>query len=284
MRKGSTLWAGALAWAGALTFPALTAADAAVAAMEAVQRVEVVGTAFRLTTAAGRVLTGLDLVGAVLTLDDPSGERLAVRIDAVRPDPKDPTGETTLYTFMAQDPATGAWANLCAPDADGLAMGFPLSGVWTPTGEHRPSEQAFSLTCTSGALGKCVRLGYKPWQAAADGTPLGPYHQACVRMIRADYCGDGAGHTRDGTPINIADRLGLQVFDPAPALRFEAAWGPDGAVCVHRVRLPEVASLEGLVRACPGRLAGKVGAACTEGAARHSEAALLLNASEPRPD
>ena len=230
------------------------------------------------------MLTGPDLVGMVLTLDDPGGERLAVRIDAVQPDPGDPTGETTLYTLMGRDPATGAWANLCAPDADGLAMGFPLSGVWTATGEHvASSDGAFSLTCTGGALGKCVRMGYRPWQAAADGTPLWAYHQACVRMVRADYCGDGTGHTRDGTPINIADRLGLQEFDPAPALRFEAAWGPDGAVCVRRVRWPDLTSLEGLVRACPGRLADRVGTACTEEAARRSGATLLLNASAPRP-
>jgi hypothetical protein len=43
----------------------------------------------------------------------------------VRPDPKDPTGETFLYTFMARDPATGAWSNLCAPDADASPWASP---------------------------------------------------------------------------------------------------------------------------------------------------------------
>ena len=71
------------------------------------------------------------------------------------------------------------------------------------------------------------------------------------------------------------------MFDPAPALRFEAAWGPDGAVCVRRVRVPEEASLEGLANACPGRLAGKIGAACDEAAVRHSGEALILNRSLP---
>src|SRR5689334_23865893 len=35
------------------------------------------------------------------------------------------------------------------------------------------------------------------------------------------------------------------------------AWGADGVVCVRRVRVPGAASLEGLVRACPDRLADR---------------------------
>ena len=62
-------------------------------------------------------------------------------------------------------------------------------------------------------------------------------------------------------------------------MRFEAGWGADGATCVARVRIPENATLERLVARCPGRLAGRVGAACTEGEARRSPATLLLNKS-----
>ena len=139
------------------------------------------------------------------------------------------------------------------------------------------------MTCTSGTIGKCVRMGYKPWTAAADGTPLWAYHQACTRMLRADYCGDGAAHTHNGTAVNISDRLGLQRFDPAPDMSFEAAWGADGAVCVHRVRIPAAASLEALVRSCPSRLAGKVGEACTAQAALRAPETLILNQSLPPP-
>ncbi len=167
-------------------------------------KLEIVGTAFRITADGGGVLSGSDLVGVVLTVGDPAGGRLALRIDAVRPDPEDPSGETMLYALSVQDPLTGEWQNACAPDAAGVAMGFPLSGIWTPAGEHVPSSDgAFSITCTSGASAKCVRMGYKPWQTAADGTALWAYHQACTRMVRADYCGDGAAHTREGTRIDV---------------------------------------------------------------------------------
>jgi hypothetical protein len=280
MRTRSKSLAVALVWC-ALALPHLAASAAAA---ESVRTVEVVGTTFRITTTEGRLLTGGGLIGAVLTLDDPNGRQLSVRIDAVRPDPRDSTGETFLYTFMARDPATGAWANLCVPDADGFAMGFPLSGVWTASGEHVASDQAFSLTCTSGAIGKCVRMGYRPWQTARSGAPLRAYHQACVRMVRADYCGDGTGHTRNGTPINVYDRLGIQQADAAPAMRFEAAWGPDGAVCVNHARVAEAGSLEALTRSCPHRLAGRTGATCTKETALRSGATLLLNASIPPPE
>ena len=74
-------------------------------------------------------------------------------------------------------------------------------------------------------------------------------HAACVRMVRADYCGDGTPHTRNGTKINFWDNSGVLADDPWPGMRFEAAWSPQGAVCVARTRLPEVA--KGLLP--PGR-------------------------------
>jgi hypothetical protein len=125
--------------------------------------------------------------------------------------------------------------------------------------------------------------------AAADQTgPLAraltePAHQACVRLLRADYCGDGEAATRDSTPVNVFDRLGVQAPDPgaAAAMAFEAAWGPDGAVCVARTRVPEVLTLDALAARCP-RLRGRLGPRdCPEpaGDAPPPGGALLLNRS-----
>jgi hypothetical protein len=124
-----------------------------------------------------------------------------------------------------------------------------------------------------------VRTGYKPWVRAADGTPLWDHHQACVRMFRADYCGDGVPTTRDGTMIDMYGGLGLEVEEGGRGLRFEAGWGKDGAVCVARPRIPENVTLETLERRCPMRLKGRVGPpACTEEGAR-AAGALILNKS-----
>jgi hypothetical protein len=224
--------------------------------------VGVEGTAFRVVDDSGRVLAQEELIGLVLTLADPEGQAMAVRIDGVEADPRDP--EITLYTLSTRDPASGQWQNACAPGPDGRRQGFPLAGRWTLSGEHVPDALAFNLTCTAGAIGKCVRFGYKPWRRLPDGTTLRDHHQACVRMMRADYCGDGRSFTRDGTLIDLYDRLGIQKDEPAPGMRFEAGWAKDGAVCIARVRIPENATLEALERLCPARLAGRTGAACSE--------------------
>jgi hypothetical protein len=118
-------------------------------------------------------------------------------------------------------------------------------------------------------------MGYKPWKSEA----MWDRHQACVRMVRADYCGDGVGHTRNGTPIDVYDDAGIQTEDPRAALTFEAAWGKDGAVCVSRTRIPDVATLGDVVAACPGKLAQKSGASCTEAEARRDPRVLLFNKS-----
>ena len=98
-------------------------------------------------------------------------------------------------------------------------------------------------------------------------------------MMRADYCGDGQGFTRDGTLIDLYDRLGIQKDEPGPGMRFEAGWGKDGATCVARVRIPENVTLEELARRCPARLADRLGASCTEDEAGRSPATLLFNKS-----
>ena len=66
-------------------------------------------------------------------------------------------------------------------------------------------------------------MGYRPWGKAQKGESLWDYHQACVRMLRADYCGNGKPHTRDGTRIELWDRLDIQVDTHEQGLSFEGA-------------------------------------------------------------
>lgn len=225
--------------------------------------VEVTGTSLRIGLPDGSVLTGAALVGVVVVADDESGRTASFRIDAVEPDPDDPSGQVQLYTVASPD-AAGTWRNPCAAGPDGRRQAFPLAGVWTPAGGHRAVPGRFQITCTSGAIGKCVRLGYRPWTLGPDGQPMRDLHQACVRMIRADYCGDGASFTRDGTTIDLWDRLGINRPEVDPgAMTFEAAWDVHGALCVAHPRHPDLITLDALTRRCPARLAGRTGAACT---------------------
>jgi hypothetical protein len=231
-----------------------------------------VGTSFVVTTPDGRVLKSPDLRGAVLDVADEAGQRLTVRIEDASPDPADTEGDVWLHRFSVRNPSTGEWTTLCKPGPDGTVGGFPLSGSWTGTGRHVRDPSSFTVACTSGAAGKCVRLGYKPWREI-NAESLWDYHQACVRTIRADYGGDGTGHTRDGTAIDIFDRLGIQQADSNQSgLTFEAAWGPEGAICVRRTRVPEVLPQTELASRYPGLANG--GPDCSE-----STPALIWNKS-----
>jgi hypothetical protein len=86
-----------------------------------------------------------------------------------------------------------------------------------------------------------------------------------IRLVRADYSGDGRGTTRDGQLVDIYDFLGVQSKGDDPAQDFEAAWSPEGAVCVRVTRL---------------KLKGRIGTICTEEFAR-AAVAVLFNRSPP---
>lgn len=255
-----------------------TRAAPAGAGEAAIAGIAVRGTAFEVRLTDGRTLGPEGLLGAVLEASDDAGRPLTVRVDGLVVDPRDPEREVLLYRLSVPG-GDGGWRNLCAPDPAGERWAFPLAGRWTASGEHVADQGAFNVTCSSGAIGKCIRLGYKPWRRLPDGTSLWDHHQACVRMLRADYCGDGTSFTRDGMLIDLYDRLGIQQDEPGPGMRFEAGWGKDGATCVARPRIPENVTLDGLVGRCPARLAGRVGEACTEGEALRSPDTLLLNKS-----
>ena len=117
------------------------------------------------------------------------------------------------------------------------------AGRWRSRSRARGTRRAttsasdeITFACTNGALAKCVRWGYKPWKTV-NGVSLADYHQACVHMTPADYCGDGKAHTRDGTLIDIWDRLGVQKREPSLGLRLR------GRLVAARRRVPPEAAL-----------------------------------------
>lgn len=260
----------------------LTVISCKQSAPDRIASVDVDGTVFRVRFVSGKMLSGQDLVGATLSLSQGgSTEPLQVLIESVKVDPMDRDHEVLLYHMLAVEPESGKTQELCEPNADGERWGFPVRGQWDSEGRHI-SNVGYTLTCSDGAQGKCVRFGYKPWKTLANGTRLDDYHQACVRLVRADYCG-GHGTTRTGMLIDIYDTIGIQAPDPkAPAagVRFEAAWTPQGAACVAHTRVPENVTLEQLAKDCP-RLVGHLGeTACSaERPIASQEHVLLYNGS-----
>jgi hypothetical protein len=222
--------------------------------------------------AQGVQLAPDDLTGATVRFGDAGTGIYVVRIDAVIADPA--PRPTSLYDLSVQTPGSDRWQKLCEPDPDGRTTAIPVPGSWIEDQFVR-SARGFTFACTAGAGGKCLRLGYLPWHQTGEGESMAPYHAACTRMMRADYCGDGTPHTVRGTEVQLFDRAGIFPHIGSGFGSFEAAWGPDGAVCVARTRRPE-SSLDQVLRACP-RLAAT--GPCTEDAIWTLPGALLGNRS-----
>ncbi|MDF2687225.1 MAG: hypothetical protein K0Q80_190 [Microvirga sp.] len=226
------------------------------------------GTEFVVRLSDGRSLRGAELIGLKLILRH-EGQDVEVRIDGMSKDEEAVGGPVSLYQVSIADPSNGTRGDLCQPDVSGRKVGFPLS-----------SGSGFSFTCTSGAEGKCVLMGYRPWETHQAGVPMSDLHRACVHAMRADYGGDNRPATKDGTLVNVYDRFGIRkpVFNAG--LEFEAAWGPDGAVCVAHPRIVGNVSLDDLAERYP-RLKNRLGAlSCSEENMRSEPQALIFNKSK----
>lgn len=251
------------------TLAAALYATSALAAQPVPTRVEADGPMLKVTLSDGRVLTSPDLVGAVLTIRDEGGAVRRVKLAGLSDDPADKSRSIKLHDFQVEV-APGEWRPYCQKwTADGTQAGIPMS----------TSDGGFELVCTAGSKVKCVRFGYAPWATGPDGQSLRPLWEACNRMVRADYGGQGEATTLDGQTIDMYDPQAIQTPDNSPEHAFEAGWAPDGAVCVNHVRVRQNTSLEALEAKHP-RLKGRTGAICTEEFAR-AHGAILFNRSKP---
>ncbi|MBS2031321.1 MAG: hypothetical protein JST54_25705, partial [Deltaproteobacteria bacterium] len=124
---------------------------------------------------------------------------------------------------------------MCLDESGNPLPAMPVYGYWDYTqgtrtgGDKTESTTKITFACPDGAIGKCINWGYRPW-TSYNGVNLSPYHQACTRMTRADYCGDGTPHTVVGAWINLYDNLGLNIDDAHWVM--EAQWSPHGATCL----------------------------------------------------
>ncbi len=225
------------------------------------------GTEFVLVTADGQTRKGLQLVGATLNVET-GGKQMDITITAGENDATAVGGRVVLYRFVTKN-ANGDETDLCEPDADGKTWGFPI-----PDGRG-----GFELTCTSGAIGKCIRWGYRFWEEKPNGPPLRALHSACVHMVRGDYGGDGRPTTRNGTLVYVCDRFNVRPCDKNPPLAFEAAWGANGATCVARPRIAKDISLAQLRKQYPKLKAHTGPRLCTQKSASRDPATLLFNRS-----
>ncbi len=200
-------------------------------------------TATKLVNGQTVAVQGLDFIGAQFALSGANGSA-TLRIDNIYKDPANPNGDVYFHQFSVLNAGSGTWSSLCRDSGGQPAPAIVLRNAWNmTTGARIDSPDAVTLACRGAALAKCVEFGYRPWATATScvGGPctqisLKDHHQACTRMVRADYCGTGTPHTFEGTPIDIFDRLSpiIQAEGTRNLSNWsvEAEWGPNGALCV----------------------------------------------------
>jgi hypothetical protein len=100
----------------------------------------------------------------------------------------------------------------------------------------------FNLGCAGSALAKMALTGHTEASLNAHTfvTTL-PERQTMLKMLAADYCGDGTPFTVPGQPLNWADDHGtmkIAALIPQPPLPvlLEARWKESGAVCLDKPR------------------------------------------------
>ncbi len=174
-------------------------------------------------------------LGGSVVLSVPGQPELAFRIDGPSAIPTASGAPSGLSAYLVFGAFDSGWEPLFTEDDDVTPSHvIPVAGEWntaesalgTPQGGAWSDGGRITFAARGFALAKCVEMGY-----------AGDRHRACVRMLRADYCGDGNSWTANGTLLNVYDNAGIQSRDTAAKWRFEAEWGPHGALCVETYRI-----------------------------------------------
>lgn len=197
---------------------------------------------------AGKKISTERFIGATFeaTLDD--GVVLPIRIDDYYSS-SEKSQKHIVYYEVSYETAEG-WRPLCGVDDFGKPVpAVAFNGRWdysqgTETGGSKITDPlVFTFGCSGFVLAKCAEMGYAPWLEAWECMPdqrctkttLEAHHQACTRMMRADFCGNGVSYTLDGELINPYDSFGMRL--DGLDWTFEAEWDQDGAICAARERI-----------------------------------------------
>lgn len=139
----------------------------------------------------------------------------------------------------------GSWSSYCkGPSGEAQRSVFFQGSQWSPMdGARTDGADLVTMTCESGSVAKCMRWGYRPWASGSllsgGTTSLRDYHQACIHLKRASYCGDSRSNTFDGTSIIVNDPFSPAINSGSSDV-IEARWSANGATCVSNRRHPEL--------------------------------------------
>jgi hypothetical protein len=90
----------------------------------------------------------------------------------------------------------------------------------------------FNFGCAGNALSKLLLTGHSP----ISGSTSALQQQTVLKMLVADYCGDGQTFTVGGEPLYWKTTNGYVNFLKTPE-SLEGRWGPSGPLCIDNYRL-----------------------------------------------
>jgi hypothetical protein len=202
---------------------------------------------------SGKAISGADFIGATFPVLMPGTTDtvlVTIRIDDASKDVTYP--DLWWYRMSYKTMKDTSFSSLCLDSTGAPDVLVPLNGMYwdAATLSRVDSPNVVTLSCREGVLGKCAHIGYRPWGTgtscnASDKSQcmqvsLRDYHQACTRMLRADYCGNGSPHTLNGTIIDVFDYLQPPIQLREETWDMESRWLPTGAMCLSKPRHPEL--------------------------------------------
>ncbi len=120
--------------------------------------------------------------------------------------------------------------------------------------EVQPDQEGFAtLACRGHALAKMKLLGYDPRSSQYQSSP--EQRQATIRMLTADYCGNGDSNTISGQPLGWTDAAGHVQFDGGSDI-IEALWDESGATCLNTPRYMPASAITCGLPSCDPTFAG----------------------------
>lgn len=198
--------------------------------------VAVVGNKF-VATKSGVTYTGSQTEGWTLRFEDELGTPVDVDIFDYAEHPSwSDSQPVATYTLTYYDSGTDSDFNLC-PGMDEDLTSITILGGERYDGNAKTvvpgSSKWVTLACRGHALAKLRMMGYAP----NDGYGSSPaQRQATLKMLTADYCGNGHSYTAIGTPLDWTNARGDFPQMTSEPSRLEAKWSHKGASCLDKPR------------------------------------------------
>lgn len=179
---------------------------------------------------------GTDFLGAKIALEMPNGGgTVSLEITDIDDEVISwAAGGAPIVAYRAQYLSGGMYQSLCPSTSPENQWFTLISGEIYDRSNHliTSSARSVSIACVGEAAAKMKLMDFHPEgnRGASVDDRL-----ATLRMITADYCGDGTSYTAGGVAVAWRDHDDL-VEPPTDENTLEAMWTKDGARCLDTPR------------------------------------------------